>query len=84
MSIRTGVVEGEEERVKSAEIGVGEVVVGLDGGVQIASPPSVPPLLQLVRLCLFYAEQGQAARQRQGETSSPPHAKMRTLTTAPA
>jgi len=84
MSSRTDVVEVEEERVKSAEIGVGEVVVGLDGGVLIAAPQSVPPLLQLVRLCLFYAEQGRVACQRQGETSSSPHAKIRTLTTAPA
>ena len=54
--IQIGVVEGEAARVKWVEIEVVEEVVESVGAVPIASRPFVPPLLQLVRLCLFYPE----------------------------
>lgn len=50
--VRTGVAEGEAERVISAGIGVAAEVVGLGDEVQIASLLFVLLLLQLVRLCL--------------------------------
>ena len=52
MPIRIDVVEGEVERARS----VGTAVVGEAAGsvdaVPTALPPSVPPQLQLARLCL--------------------------------
>jgi len=54
LSIRIGVVEGEAERARSVEIEVAEEAVGLVDEDPNASLPSVPPQLQLVRLCLHH------------------------------
>jgi len=52
LSTRIGVVEGEAERGRSVETGVGEEVVEPGDEVPTASLPSVPLQLQLVRLCI--------------------------------
>ena len=52
MPIQIDVVEGEVERGRSVETGaVGEAVGPVDAAPS-ASLPSVPPQLQLARLCL--------------------------------
>lgn len=86
--IRIGVVEGGAERARSVEIEVVEGAVGLGGEDPIASLPSVPPQLQLVRLCLYHPH-GTGSRQQVSVKMKHTNiivacGKKRTLAAAPA
>ena len=52
LSIPIGAVGGQAGQARSVETVVAGEVVGSVDGVPTASLPSVPPQLQLVRLCL--------------------------------